>query len=203
MNRILLSALVGIALILNLLISDAAQAFPLRPILLTDISESAPESFKDVISHLESEVLPKLDNILYPEQRERFKSAIVDGSSFRKAFKSLSLSPDQKFELGNLFRTLPKRDLLASLTVEQKKQLFMKKREMFAPSAADIKEKIDDGIKMKGKSLPQGVGEKISEKLKFAEEKTSGAMEKAAGLILSTKKISEKIEATMKQVGTQ
>lgn len=139
------------------------------------------------ISQLESEILPQLDTIFTPTQREKFKTDITNGVTFRKAFKSLALSPDQKTQLKDLLKSVSKKDAFAALTPDQKKKLFLKKKEMFMPTSEEIGEKIDAGIKAKGSPLPEGVKEKIDANLKKKEM-----------FMPTPEEITEKIEMGMK-----
>ncbi len=61
-------------------------------------------------------------------------------TSIRKAFKSAMLTPDQKTKLATVFKSLPQKDFFTSLTPEQKKQLFLKKKDLFIPTADEINE---------------------------------------------------------------
>ena len=93
-----------------------------------------------------------------------------EGTAFRKAFKSLTLTPEQKTQLKAVFKDLPKKDAFASLTPEQKKELFLKKKQMFMPTPEEITEKINAGMKSKG-LMPEKVSEKVKEKMKLIENK--------------------------------
>ena len=125
--------------LLNLVIAGVVQAGP----LLADSSTSMPakQTAEDVIEQLKTEFLPQLESILTPEQREKFQSAIVDDkTSLRKAFKEVTLTPEQKTKLAMTLKSLPKKDIFKSLTPEQKKEFFMRKRDFFAPTADEIAE---------------------------------------------------------------
>ena len=125
--------------LLNLVIAGVVQAGP----LLADASTSMPakQTAEDVIERLKIEFLPQLESILTPEQREKFQSAIVDEKiSLRKAFKEITLTPEQKTKLAMTLKSLPKKDIFKSLTPEQKKEFFMRKRDFFAPTADEIAE---------------------------------------------------------------
>lgn len=137
MKRILISSFACIMVLLNLVVAGAAQAQPLSAISFS-VPNVALTGQNDVLEQLKKDVLPQLESILTPEQRQQFKTAVADGTSFRKAFKSLSLNPDQKAKLGTLFKSLPKKDIFTSLTPEQKKQLFMNKKELFMPTPEEI-----------------------------------------------------------------
>lgn len=121
------------------------------------------------ISQLESDILPQLDTIFTPAQRDQFKSDIANGVTFRKAFKSLVLTPEQKTQLKDLLKSVSKKDAFAALTPEQKAQLFIKKKEMFMPTSEEIGEKINASIKAKGALIPEGVQDKIDASIKRKE----------------------------------
>ena len=145
MKRRLVSLFACLIVLLNLVVAGTAQAQPVTAISLPSLQGVEPtEQQQELLKQLETDVLPQVESILSPEQRERFKTAISDGTSFRKAFKSLSLTSEQKAELGKLFKSLPKKDIFASLTPAQKQQLFMSKKEIFIPTPAEISEKIKE-----------------------------------------------------------
>lgn len=162
------------------------KAFPSLPTLVAD---APSQTVGDLITQLEQEILPQLEKIFNADQLEQFKLDLAEGMSFRKAFKALALTPEQKTQLKTLFSSISKKDALASLTPEQKKQLFMKKKEMFKPTAAEISEKIDAAMKGKGVELPEGVKEKID-----------AAMKRKDAFIPTEEAIAKKIKAGMDAV---
>lgn len=179
MKRLLVSMLVCALVCLNLLVATGVQAQPLpaRPAALSTIAlptlplAEAAAPAKDLLKQLETEVLPQLENILTPEQRDQFKTAIADGTSFRKAFKSLTLTPAQKDQLKTLLKALPKQDAFASLTPAEKKKLFMQNKGLFMPTSAEITDKINAGMKQKEAFQPtsQKIKDKIDTSLKQKE----------------------------------
>lgn len=180
-RSILAFCLSCIVILSSLLVASLAQAQTALPSFL---AQAAPQEPMQTLFSKLDELLLKLGSILTEKQQEKFTAAITEGGSFRKAFKALALSPDQKSQLSELLRSAPGRELLATLTPEEKKQLFMKKRELFAPSSAEIKDKIDSKLKAKGNFMPAGVGEKIGQKLgqkmKMVKEKTAEIQAKAS-----------------------
>lgn len=166
MKRLLVLIAACVAVIFSFAVASTANAQPgfwVPPLHLAD----APAAIsKDLITQLETEILPQLESIFTPEQREQFKTSVSNGTSFRKAFKSLMLTPEQKTQLKTLLKSVSKKDAFASLTPEQKKQLFLKKKEMFMPTSAEITDKIDAKMKAKGTTLPEGVKEKIEAGMK-------------------------------------
>lgn len=171
MKRRWMIFLVSAIAAVNLFLASNAHAenfsFSAVPQLL--LADATPAS-SDFITQLETEILPKLESILSPEQQTQFQTAIAEGNSFRKAFKSLTLSPTQKSKIKSLLKTLPSTAAFATLTPEQKKQLFLKKKEFFIPTPQEITDKISAGMKLKGGSLPAGVSEKITDKLEAKEK---------------------------------
>ena len=144
MKRKLASIFACLMVLLNLVVIDVAQAQPLMEISLPGLENiKLTEPQVDLQKKLETDILPQLESILTPEQRDQFKSEISEGSSLRKAFKSMSLTPDQKDKLTDVFKSLPKKDIFATLTPEQKKALFMKKKELFMPTPEEISDKIN------------------------------------------------------------
>ncbi len=133
------------------------------------LADTPAPSSKNWLAQLEEEILPQLESIFTLEQREQFKVSIANGTSFCKAFKSLTLTPDQKTQLKTLLKSVSKKDALASLTLAQKQQLFMKKKKMFMPTSDEIADRINAGMKGKGISIPEGVKEKIDVVMKKKE----------------------------------
>jgi Skp family chaperone for outer membrane proteins len=166
MRRLLVTAIACAVVILNLVFTGVAQAQPSLAMLPpTGMLADTVDLPKDLLQKLETEVLPQLETILYPEQREQFKTALAEGTSLRKAFKALNLTPEQKSQLGTLLKSLPQKDVFTSLTPEQKKQLFMKKKELFTPTSEEISAKISKKMKA-AQTETEGMGEEISDKVK-------------------------------------
>lgn len=191
MKRLLVPVVACLILVLTLNVTGAAYAQPtgLSWIPSLHLADTSTQLHQDLMTQLESEILPKLESIFTPDQREQFKMNVANGTSFRKAFKSLMLTPAQKTELKTLLKSVPKKDALASLTPEQKKQLFLKKKEMFMPTSEAITDKINTGMKSKGVSLPEGVKEKID-----------AAMKKKDAFMPTAESITEKINAGMNKL---
>lgn len=174
MKRLLILLFACAIVLLNFVFADTTQAQPLIAISLPLQNVEMTEQQKELLEQLETNVLPQIESILSPEQREQFSTAVADGESFRKAFKSLSLNPDQKAKLGTLFKSLPKKDFFASLAPEQRKEFFMKKKELFAPTPEEIGEKVREKMKMAQDKdgdmpTPEEIGEKIKQKMKMAK----------------------------------
>jgi hypothetical protein len=111
-----------------------------------------------LIEELQSKYVPEIESILFPEQRVKFETAIQDGLSLRKAFKIMALTPQQKMDLAATMKTVPKGALFAALTPEQKKEVFMNKKEMFRPTPEEIAEKIKIGMESKAMYAPDAPG---------------------------------------------
>ena len=183
MKRLFVSILAGLMVLFSIGISEVAQAQLLLPAIAFPslFSAAAEVGGVDLLQKFETEILPQLESALSPVQREQFKTAVADGTSFRKAFKALTLTPEQKSQVGTLLKSLPKKDFFAALTPEQKQQLFLTKKGLFKPTPAEIGEKIDAKMKMAvGKSplAPTGaeIGEKISAKMKAIKSKVEEAV---------------------------
>ena len=113
------------SLVVLLSFAGVAQA---QQLIADSAAGSAVEQVQeDVIGQLKAKVLPQIQNILTPEQQEQLETAIVKGTSMRKAFKSLTLSPKQKTQLAAVFKSLPKKEIFATMTPEQKRDFFMNK----------------------------------------------------------------------------
>lgn len=139
---------------------------------------------------LKSEVIPRLSEILTPRQEEMLKESISDGESFRKTFRSLMLTPDQKQEIKSVINTIPRRDAFAALTPLEKKELFLKKKEAFMPSSEDI----IDRIKAKN---PEGV-----EVPKEIQEKIKASVKMRDTFMPTSEAIMEKVKAGMENAET-
>jgi hypothetical protein len=197
MLRTLISVLVC-TLMMIMVAVNPVQAKSLLPIPgFQDLNLTADQ--ETLMEKLESEYIPRIESILFPEQREKFEKAIEDGYSLRKAFKSMALSPEQKTELSATMKALPKQELFAVLTPEQKKEVFMKKKELFVPTPEEIMEKIEAGMKAKEKFAPDAPGsemmptaEEIGEKIKLGLEKKKEFMPTLEEI---QEKISEKMES--------
>lgn len=109
---------------------------------------AVPDEAANLLKQLETEILPQIESVLTPEQQAEFASKIAAGTSFRKAFKAVTLTPAQKNKLSAVFKTIPKKDIFATLTPAQKKELFMKNKQLFIPTSDEIGAKINAGMQM-------------------------------------------------------
>ena len=197
LQRVVFSLLCSLVIVAASLLSappaQASTIYPSQPFgfsLFTGF-DSADET--SAFKQLKSEVIPRLSEILTPRQQEMFKASISDGESFRKTFRSLMLTPDQKREIKSVINTIPRRDAFAALTPLEKKELFLKKKEVFMPSSEDIidkikaktpegvavpeevQDKIKAGVEMRDKFMP--TSEEIMEKVKMGMEKASKSLD--------------------------
>ena len=130
----------------------------------------------NLLTKLETEIIPQIESVLTPEQQAEFATKVAAGTSFRKAFKAVTLTPAQKTKLSAVFKAIPKKDIFATLTPAQKKQLFLKNKQLFIPTPEEIGAKITAGMNMaKDKSAlapsAESIVEKINAKMKAAEAK--------------------------------
>jgi hypothetical protein len=182
MKRLFGLILAGFMVLLSVSIPTAVQAKPLAIMTFPSFfSAEAVDVGTDLLKKFETEILPQLESVLSPQQRDQFKVAVTDGTSFRKAFKALTLSPEQKAQMGTLLKSLPKKDFFAALSAEQKQQLFAKKKDLFKPTPKEIGEKISEKMKAvteKSPFAPTGaeIGEKISAKMKMIKDKVGEVM---------------------------
>lgn len=153
-----------------------------------------------LIEELKSKYVPEIESILFPEQREKFEQAIQDGLSLRKAFKSMALTLEQKAELAATMKTVPKGELFASLTPEQKKEVFMNKKEMFMPTPDEIAEKIKVGMKSKETFAPDSPGSEMAPTPEEVAERVKLSLEKKQEFMPSIEEIKEKISAKMESM---
>jgi hypothetical protein len=197
LNRFLLSLFTGFLIFgINLLSISSAHASSLSPLGTTlgfSLFGNPAASDTQSLKQLKSEVVPQLVEILTPRQREMFESNILEGESFRKTFRSLMLTPEQKREIKSVINTIPRRDAFAALSPMEKKELFLKKKEVFMPSSEEIidkiesnipegvevpeavKDKIKTGVEMRDKYMPSS--EEIMDKIKAGMEKAEASIE--------------------------
>ncbi|KPQ36676.1 MAG: LTXXQ motif [Phormidesmis priestleyi Ana] len=159
------------------------------PATATTPSASKQEAPKDTVTLLKTTVMPQLLAILTPEQLETFETNISNGSSFRKTFKTLMLTSDQKRGIKTVLSTIPKKDTFASLTPTEKKKLFLEKKESFMPTSEEIIDKINAGMEGEGETVSKAVQDKIEKGLKARDTFKPSA-----------KTIMEKIEAGIESV---
>jgi hypothetical protein len=173
------------------LAAGPAQAIPFfKGMNSTDGQEALMEE-------LASHYIPEIESILFPEQRERFEEAIQSGLSLRKAFKSMALTSKQKSELAATVKSIPQGQLFATLTPEQKKEVFMKKKEMFMPTPEEIVEKIKAGMESKETFAPDSPGSEMAPTPEEIAEKVKLGFEKKKEFMPSLEEIKEKISAKM------
>ena len=142
MQRLLISISACLIVLLNPVAAGTAQAQSLTAVSSpSSISVEQTKQQAELIEQQKTQFLSQLESILTPEQYNQLESAMVEGkTSLRKAFKSITLTPDQKSKLATVFKSFPQKDFLTSLTPEQKKQFFMKRKELFIPTADEINE---------------------------------------------------------------
>lgn len=135
MKRILLAAF---ACLMMFSIVPAVHAVPFFAAV-----EAPTAPIADPFADLKAKIVPELENILTPEQRTQFDDAIANGTSVKKAFKSIALTPEQKGKVGMMMKSVPK-DIFTALTPDQKRELFMQKKDFFM---AKGKEKAEEAMK--------------------------------------------------------
>lgn len=135
MKRFFLSILASLVTFLSF--TSIAQAQPLTNVSSVMLAVVQ----KEAMAQLKEKVLPQIEDILTAEQEEQLATAMSSGKiSMRKAFKSLALTPAQKTQLATVLKTLPKKELFSTMTPEQKREFFMKKKELFMPTPEEISE---------------------------------------------------------------
>lgn len=158
------------------------------------------EGQEALIEELQSKYVPEIESVLFPEQREKFEEAIQNGLSLRKAFKTMALTSAQKAELAATMKTVPKGELFAALTPEQKKEVFMNKKEMFMPTPEEIAERIKLGMESKALYAPDAPGDETALTAEEIAEKVKLGFEKKKAFMPSLEEIQEKISAKMEAV---
>jgi hypothetical protein len=156
-------------------VTEAAPPEPAAPVAELAAPKPTDEA-TNLLTKLETEIIPQIESVLTPEQQAEFATKVAAGTSFRKAFKAVTLTPAQKTKLSAVFKAIPKKDIFATLTPAQKKQLFLKNKQLFIPTAEEIGDKITAGMKMAKDKSPlapssESIVEKIKAKMKAAEAK--------------------------------
>ena len=156
-------------------VTEAAPPEPAAPVAEVAAPKPTDEA-TNLLTKLETEIIPQIESVLTPEQQAEFATKVAAGTSFRKAFKAVTLTPAQKTKLSAVFKAIPKKDIFATLTPAQKKQLFLKNKQLFIPTAEEIGDKITAGMKMAKDKSPlapssESIVEKIKAKMKAAEAK--------------------------------
>ncbi len=145
MKRTVMIIFVCVMMLFGVAISPLVHAAPIRLAAV-----EAPTALADPFTELKAKIVPELENILTPEQRTQFEDAISNGTSLKKAFKSITLTPDQKGKVGMMMKSMPK-DFFTSLTPEQKRELFMQKKDFFMTKgkekAAEAMKSVQEAVK--------------------------------------------------------
>jgi hypothetical protein len=192
---VVLCTLVSLTLVAS---PASAKPFPFSLPFFNDIDLTTGQ--ESLIEDLQSKFIPELENILFPEQREKFEQAIQDGLSLRKAFKSMALTSQQKTDLAAAMKAMPKGEMFAALTPDQKKEVFMKKKEMFMPTPEEIVEKIKAGMESKETFLPDAPGSEMAPTPEEIAEKIKLGFDKKKEFMPSLEEIKEKISAKMAEM---
>jgi hypothetical protein len=189
----------GVILALTMVVKPvSALPFPFSLPWFQDIDLT--EEQQAFMQQLENKYLPEMEDILFPEQREKFEEVMQEGYSIRKAFHEMYLTPEQKTELASVIRQFPKGQVFASLTPEQKKELFMKKKEMFIPTAEEIQEKIKAGMEAKEEFAPDAPGSEFAPTAEEIAEKIKAGFDKKKEFMPSIEEIKEKIAEQMEEL---
>ncbi|MGG6241048.1 hypothetical protein ACQ4N7_20690 [Nodosilinea sp. AN01ver1] len=176
----------------------SAKPFPFSLPLFENVDLTAEQ--EALVEDLRSKYVPQIESILFPEQRKKFEQSIQDGYSLRKAFKAMALTMEQKAELSATLKTVPKGNLFAALTPEQKKEVFMNKKEMFIPTPDEIADRIKAGMESKASFAPDAPGSEMSPTPEEIAEKVKLGFEKKKEFMPSLEEIKEKIAAKMEAI---
>ncbi len=212
MTRIFVVLFACLVVMANLIGAGPAQAQPLLQFSFPGLNQIqlTPEQ-RAAVDQLEDEIIPQIESLLRPDQLDDFKTQLDDGKSFRKAFKSLSLTPEQKTALAGLIKSLPKSDAFATLTPDQKRTYFLSRKSLFKPTPEEIAEKIKVGAKDAEAGMPsiEEITEKIRAGMKAKEtyapsaeainDKIKAGMKAKGEFAPSAEEIGEKINAGMKR----
>lgn len=197
MLRTLISVVISTVLAVMVAVSPAQAKSSVLP-WLQGVDLDADQ--QALMEQLESDYVPQIEAILFPDQREKFEQAIEEGYSLRKAFKSMALTKEQKSQLSATMKAVPTQELFAALTPEQKKEVFMKKKELFMPTPDEIVEKIEAGMKAKEKFAPDSAGAGMAPTAEEIGEKIKLGLEKKKEFMPSLEDIKEKISAKMEGI---
>lgn len=141
MQRLLILLFACLIVLLNPVAAGTAQAQTSTAVSPPSPSLELTKEQAELFEQQKTQLLSQLESILTPEQYNQLETAMAEGkTSLRKAFKSAMLTPNQKSKLATVFKSLPQKDFFTSLTPEQKKQLFLKKKDLFIPTADEINE---------------------------------------------------------------
>ena len=138
MKRILFAVFASVMMLLTIV--PAVHAVSLFAAV-----EAPTAEVVDPFAQLKAKIVPELENILTPEQRTQFEDAIASGTSVKKAFKSIALTPEQKAKVGIMMKSVPK-DIFTSLTPAQKRELFMQKKDFFISKGKEKVEAITKSV---------------------------------------------------------
>lgn len=168
MKRILVSI---IALVLVIWVSVALPGEAIAGLVgfWGDRPSQAIAAGPDRLTQLKRDVLPQLEAVLTPLQREVLETNISKGDSFRKTFKTLMLTPQQKHQIKDILRTVPQRNAFAALTPVEKKKLFVQKKEEFMPTSDEILERVKAAKLEKGETVSEDVQAKIEQGVKMRD----------------------------------
>ncbi|MFQ4136469.1 hypothetical protein PGN35_009120 [Nodosilinea sp. PGN35] len=188
----LLCTLASIALVAS---PVSAKPFAFALPLFDNVDLTAEQ--ETLVEELRSKYVPQIESILFPEQRETFEQAIQNGYSLRKAFKAMALTTGQKADLAATLKTVPKGNLFAALTPEQKKEVFLNKKDMFMPTPDEIAERIKAGMESKASFAPDAPGSEMAPTPEEIAEKVKLGFEKKKEFMPSVEDIKAKISAKM------
>lgn len=178
----------------------AVSFLPLNPVQASNLSMTPTLGFSlfsfssngdetSALKQLKSEVMPKLGDILTPRQQKIFEDRISSGESFRRTFRSLMLTPDQKRKIKSVINTIPRKDAFAALSPMEKKELFLKKKEAFMPSSEEIINKIE-ASSPEGRGVPEAVKDKIKKGVEMRDT-----------FMPTSEEIMDKVKAGMEKAG--
>ena len=136
MKRCFISILAGLMILLSF--ADVAQARSLTA--TSSVVFAVVQAEEDGIEQLKTKLVPQIQKILTPEQQKQFEAVLVGGASMRKAFKSLTLTAEQKTQIAMVLKSIPKMEMFTTMTPEQKREFFLKKNELFKPTLEEIDE---------------------------------------------------------------
>mgnify|MGYP002776996295 CR=1 FL=1 len=162
MKRIL-SAMFACVMVVLSWISLPAQATPLFA------QVEAPTVTTDPFAQLKAKIVPQLESILTPEQRAQFDNEIANGATVKKAFKSIALTPEQKGKVGMMMKSVPK-DYFTALTPDQKRDLFMQKKEFFMTSGKAKAEAAMKAASEKVEDVTKAVSDKVDDTVKAVQD---------------------------------
>ena len=107
-------------------VTEAATPEPVAPVAEVAAPKPTDEA-TNLLTKLETEIIPQIESVLTPEQQAEFATKVAAGTSFRKAFKAVTLTPAQKTKLSAVFKAIPKKGYFCNTHTCSEETIILKK----------------------------------------------------------------------------